>query len=133
MGYADLWLKAMFYKVLLAGDIAEEQFDYYQIITRNKPGSGLWYVGSVITSPELRTHNFVKSAYVFKSLFNEIYSALVATPYPARVMGVGSSEFGKKLLHRHGFELIEPSLTAKDLRPRYEKVLQALELATEED
>lgn len=130
IGYADLWqLKASFYKVMVSGIMAEEQIMNYQIVGREDPPSARWYVGSVITCPDLREVNHVRSAQVFMKLFHELYSVLLSTPYPAKVMGVGSSAFGEKLLERHGFVRVEPTAGAIDLRPRFEKSLEALELS----
>jgi hypothetical protein len=134
VGYADLWqLRKSFYNLLRSGQMTEEQVLYYQIVGEGETPSARWYVGSMITSPELRQSNQVRSAFVFNKMFQSLYDVLLATQYPAKVMGVGSSEFGEKILMRHGFERITAAPTAVDLRPRFEKSLEVLEFALDEE
>lgn len=44
--------------------------------------------------------------------------------FPANILGVGSSSFGKKLLTRWGFSPVKLDHNAIDHRPHFEKLMQ---------
>lgn len=129
IGYADLWqLHRTFYELLRNGEAAEEEICAGYIINSRTEKSGCWYVGSIITEPGMREQRSVKAAQVFFKIYQQIYDIVLASPVPARVMGVGSTEFGATLMGKHKFFAVTPSVKARDLRPRFEKLLEALTL-----
>lgn len=129
LGYADVWqLHAPFYESLASGVCAEEEIAPDHILRIENEGSGCWYIGSIITRPALRQEREMKAALVFSKICDEISNHFEDTKRPSRILGVGSTVFGNKLLRRHGFMPVTASPLAIDLRPRYEKSL-AYELA----
>lgn len=129
VGYADLWqLQRNFYELLLVGECTEEEICAGFILDHRTERSNCWYVGSIITEPGMRENRPVKAAQVFHKIFELIYGILLSSPVPARIMGVGSTPFGSRLMNRHGFQPIGASFKARDLRPRFEKTLEALTL-----
>jgi hypothetical protein len=130
LGYADSWqLQSRFYNELVYGIRAEEEICSEYILTPNDLGTGYWYVGSVITDPFLRSSSTYKAAQVFSEILRQTYLYFEDIKLPAKVMGVGSTEFGKNLLVHHGFKPVLASSQAIDLRPRFEKTLVELQLA----
>ncbi len=124
LGYADVWqLQTKFYDRLVLGVSAEEEIAPEHILRVENEGSSCWYIGSIITRPTLRQEREMKAALVFSKICNEISNHFSNTLCPARILGVGSTVFGNKLLRRHGFLPVTPSPIAIDLRPRYEKTL----------
>lgn len=123
LGYADVWeLDRDFYRGLRGGAIAEESLAKQYILGRSDAQSGLWYIGSIITEPALRRDRPVRAALAFAAICNVLpYFFRNHTPFPSKVLGVGSSTFGKKLLTRWGFEPVVRDERAIDLRPRFEK------------
>jgi len=126
VGYADVWeLPEDFYSMLRVGIIDEESIAERYILSRSDSRSGLWYIGSIITDPQIRLERPVGAALAFASIcsalpgFFQNYSK-----FPARILGVGSSPFGKKLLERWGFAAVARDENAIDLRPRFEKVME---------
>ena len=125
LGYADVWeLPPEFYSRLRVGTIDEESIAANYILNRSDQRSSLWYIGSIITDPELRAARPVAGAMAFASICNVLPSFFrVHSEFPAKILGVGSSAFGKKLLTRWGFSPVERDPMAIDLRPRFEKVM----------
>lgn len=110
-----------FYEGLRNGTVAEEQLCASAIIPRSPdlPSKNNWYIASIVSDPnsELRGEAFkklVRTAQRLKFGMSEKESV---------VLGVGSSAFGKTLLSDWGFEPVQPSSLAIDLRPRFEKTL----------
>lgn len=129
IGYADLWqLHPHFYELLLKGEAAEEEICAGFIMNSRIEKSGCWYVGSIITEPSMRENRGTKAAQVFFKIYQQLYEILLASPVPARVMGVGSTDFGASLMGKHKFFAVTRSANARDLRPRFEKHLEALTL-----
>ena len=130
LGYADVWqLKPRFYNEMLYGVKSEEEICSEYVLSNEDEGTGYWYVGSVITDSTFRRIHTVKAAHTFSEIFKQVYQMLNSVKVPAKIMGVGSTDFGRKLLARHGFELVAASPQATDFRPRYEKTLFDLQLA----
>lgn len=130
LGYADVWqLKSRFYNELLYGIKAEEEICTDYVLSKTDEGTGYWYVGSVITDSTFRQIHTVKAAHTFSEIFKQVYQILNNVKVPAKIMGVGSTDFGRKLLARHGFEPVASSPQAIDFRLRYEKTLFDLQLA----
>lgn len=129
LGYADVWqLTPDFYERLKVGVIDEESIHERDILSPADTVTGLWYVGSMIVSPVLRREQPTKAALVFASLC----AALPAVfknhgPFPARLLGVGSSQFGCKLMKKWGFAAVAPDEQAIDMRPRMEKIMLSAE------
>ena len=125
IGYADVWeLPTDFYSALRVGNIDEESIASSFILDRSDKRSSLWYIGSIITNPELRATRPVAGAIAFASICNVLPTFFRAhSEFPAKILGVGSSPFGKKLLTRWGFLPVKSDLRAIDLRPRFEKSL----------
>ena len=125
VGYADVWeLPTDFYSKLRGGTIDEESIAAQHILARSEPRSGLWYIGSIITDPKLRRERPTGAALAFVSICNVLPVFFQTySEFPAKILGVGSSSFGKKLLTRWGFDPVERDLNAIDLRPRFEKTM----------
>lgn len=125
IGYADVWeLEADFYDKLLTGVADEESLDKSNVLNRTEARTGLWYIGSIITDPKLRIKKSNRAAFAFVAICNAIPQFFKNhSIYPAKVLGVGSSDFGKKLLTKWGFEPIQHDENAIDLRPRFEKTM----------
>lgn len=123
LGYADIWeLRTTFYSQLRVGTTDEESIAASHILARSEPRTSLWYIGSIITDPELRAKRPTAGAIAFARICNVLPGFFRAySPFPAKVLGVGSSAFGKKLLTRWGFSPVESHPRAIDLRPRFEK------------
>ena len=132
VGYADVWqLQERFYNQLLYGVRAEEEIYADCVLSKNEPDTGYWYIGSIITDPTFRMNCAYQAAQTFSEILRQAYVYFEKVRPPAKVMGVGSTEFGKKLLGQHGFKPITPSPKAIDLRPRFENCLIELELELE--
>lgn len=121
--YADVWeLSPDFYSGLSSGLIDEESLSADYILGRFQARTSLWYIGSIITNPARRAERPTASAIAFAAICNALPNFFRGhSEFPARVLGVGSSPFGKKLLSRWGFEPVVPAIGAIDLRPRFEK------------
>jgi hypothetical protein len=126
IGYADVWeLPKDFYSKLRVGTIDEESIAAPLVLARSDDRSSLWYIGSIITDPDLRANRPVAGAMTFASICNVLPSFFrLHSEFPARVLGVGSSAFGKKLLTRWGFMPVKSDPKAIDLRPRFEKLMK---------
>jgi hypothetical protein len=86
--------------------------------------TGLRYVGSMIVSPDLRQEKPARAALAFASLCGAVPEVFKNHgPFPARLLGVGSSEIGCKLMKKWGFVSVAPDEQAIDLRPRMEKIM----------
>ena len=124
VGYADLWqLESSFYKGLKSGLIFEESLDAEHILTISDPPSLCWYLGSVITEPALRqfhSHS-IKAALVLARISAQLPGIFKGQQFPAKMLGVASSDAGKKLLAKWEFLPIKRHESAIDFRPRYEK------------
>lgn len=125
VGYADVWeLPVDFYNKLRIGTIDEESIDAAYVLSRSEVRSSHWYIGSIITDPDLRASRPVAGAMAFASICNVLPHFFRAySEFPAKILGVGSSSFGKKLLSKWGFNSVESDPYAIDLRPRFEKSL----------
>jgi hypothetical protein len=132
VGYTDVWqLQTRFYDELLCGVKAEEEICSDFVLSKNDANTGCWYIGSVITDAFFRENSPYRSAQTFSEILRQAYLYFDKVNPPAKVMGVGSTVFGRKLLDNHGFKPVVPSSQATDLRPRYQKTL--VELALEID
>jgi hypothetical protein len=131
VGYADIWeLPSDFYSKLKNGTIDEESIAAKYILSRSDQRSSLWYIGSIITDPSLRASRPIAAALAFTSICNVLPSFFsINSHFPAKVLGVGSSQFGKKLLTKWGFSPVSSAPNAIDLRPRFEITLDAPENA----
>lgn len=129
LGYADVWqLTPDFYARLKVGVIDEESIHERDILSPTDPVTGLWYVGSMIVSPELRREHPTKAALVFASLCGALPAVFKNHgPFPARLLGVGSSGFGCKIMKKWGFAAVVADEMAIDLRPRMEKIMLTAE------
>jgi hypothetical protein len=127
LGYADVWeLPVEFYSRLRVGTIDEESIAASCILGESDPRSSLWYIGSIIIDPEVRRARPVAGAIAFASICNALPTFFQAhSHFPAKILGVGSSPFGKKLLTRWGFSPVANDPNAIDLRPRFEKSMSA--------
>lgn len=125
VGYADIWqLPSDFYSKLKIGTIDEESIAAKYILSGLDQRSSLWYIGSIITDPSLRASRPMAAALAFTSICNVLPSFFRSnSQFPAKVLGVGSSQFGKKLLTRWGFAPVSSAPNAIDLRPRFEITL----------
>lgn len=126
IGYADVWeLSSDFYSKLRVGTIDEESLAAEHILGRTDERSSLWYIGSIITDPEIRAARPVAGAMAFASICNVLPEFFREhSKFPAKILGVGSSTFGKKLLTRWGFSPVTSDGLAIDLRPRFEKSMK---------
>ncbi len=131
LAYADVWqLTKDFYERLRVGVIDEESIEARDILSCTDDCTGLWYVGSMIVNPALRQKQPTRAALAFASLCNALPGIFkIHSPFPARVLGVGSSAFGSKLMKKWGFGPVQADVHAIDLRPRMEKTLQSAEAA----
>jgi hypothetical protein len=131
LAYADVWqLTTDFYERLRVGVIDEESIEARHILSCTDVCTGLWYVGSMIVNPALRQNKPTRAALAFASLCNALPGVFKQhSTFPARVLGVGSSAFGSKLMKKWGFEPVQADAHAIDLRPRMEKTLQNAEAA----
>ena len=129
LAYADVWqLTKDFYERLRTGLIDEESIETRDILSCTDSPTGLWYVGSMIVQPALRQKQPTRAAMAFATLCSALPGVFKKnSPFPARVLGVGSSAFGGKLMHKWGFEHVMADQQAIDLRPRMEKILQTPE------
>lgn len=129
LGYADVWqLSCDFYDRLKVGVIDEESIQERDILSPADTVTGLWYVGSMIVSPALRREQPTKAALTFASLCGALPSVFKNHgPFPARLLGVGSSEFGCKIMKKWGFAPVVADERAIDLRPRMEKIMLTAE------
>lgn len=125
VGYADVWeLPYDFYSDLRIGTVSEESIAEQFVLSRSDNRSRLWYIGSIITNPRIRRDRPISGALAFAAICNVLPSFFQQhTDFPAKVLGVGSSDFGKKLLTRWGFSPVERDRRAIDLRPRFEKTM----------
>ena len=123
IGYADIWeLQPDFYSMLKSGTIDEESIAAKYVLGRTEPRTGLWYIGSIITDPKMRLEHPIGAAFVFRSICNALPQFFQEhSVFPAKILGVGSSAFGKKLLARWGFKRVDSDPNAIDFRPRFEK------------
>lgn len=126
VGYADVWeLPRDFYSKLRVGTIDEESIAQQYILSRTDQRSGLWYIGSIITDPKVRQSRPIAGALAFAGICNVLPNFFCQyTDFPAKVLGVGSSPFGKKLLTRWGFSSVKCDPRAIDIRPRFEKIMR---------
>ncbi len=129
LGYADVWqLTPDFYERLKVGVIDEESIHERDILSPTDTVTGLWYVGSMIVSPTLRQEQPTKAAMVFAKLCGALPDIFKNHgPFPARLLGVGSSQFGCKLMKKWGFAPVAADEQAIDLRPRMEKTMLTAE------
>ena len=125
LGYADVWqLTSDFYERLKVGVIDEESIHERDILSPTDTVTGLWYVGSMIVSPVLRQEQPTRAALAFASLCGALPEVFKNHgPFPARLLGVGSSQFGCKLMKKWGFAPVAADEQAIDLRPRMEKIM----------
>lgn len=129
LAYADMWqLTKDFYERLRTGVIDEESIQARDILSCTDTPTGQWYVGSMIVEPALRQNQPTRAALAFASLCSALPGVFKKhSPFPARVLGVGSSAFGCKLMQKWGFEPVAADDEAIDLRPKMEKILQTPE------
>ncbi len=124
LGYADVWpLQLDFYAALRLGLVFEESLAASVILPPSAPAAH-FYIGSMISDPVLRRDNPDKARRVFAQLRAQLaryFAGLVH--YPVMVLGVGSSDKGKSILARWGFEPVQAVAAAVDLRPRFERGL----------
>lgn len=128
VGYADVWqLRNDFYEGLKAGLIEEEALDSTAVLPETETGSNLWYIGSMIIEAEFRKKSPVAAAFTFAALSNSLPNFFrEKSEFPAKVLGVGSSPFGQKLLNKWQCTAITEHRNAIDHRPRFEKSLNRL-------
>lgn len=126
VGYADVWeLPIDFYSKLRVGIIDEESIADQYILSRSQFRTNLWYIGSIITDPQIRQKQPIVGAFAFASICNALPNFFHEySEFPAKILGVGSSPFGKKLLTRWGFSPVNSDSNAIDLRPRFEKIVE---------
>lgn len=128
VGYADLWqLEKSFYAALRIGTVDEEALAEEHVLAASEVQTRCWYIGSIITSPALRSANPVVAAFLFAEICNMLPDFFRQSSHiPCVVLGVGSSSFGKKLLRRWSFTPVEADKNAIDLRPRFERRLDSI-------
>ena len=82
----------------------------------------------MIVSPDLRQEKLARAALAFASLCGAVPEVFKNHgPFPARLLGVGSSQFGCKLMKKWGFAAVAADEQAIDLRPRMEKIMLSAE------
>lgn len=124
IAYADIWqLETGFYEELRSGRISEEEIRAKHILARGDKPSERWYVGSIITSPVIRSLNPEKGNNTFQKIYTAILGFSSAFGENYKIFGVASSPFGEKLLSRFHFRRTEPARDAIDMRPRFELAL----------
>lgn len=125
LGYVDVWeLQPNFYAQLRSGAVSEESISAHNMLSLSDHRSSLWYIGSIITNPAMRAKSPHTGALVFESLCRVVAQFFHAqSNFPLKILGVGSSPFGRKLLDKWGFNPLVVVNGAKDTRPRFEKLM----------
>jgi hypothetical protein len=101
------------------GVIDEESIHECDILSPTDAVTGLCYVGSMIVSFALRQEQPTKAAMGFANLCGALPDIFKNHgPFPARLLGVGSSQFGCKRMKKWGFAAVAPDGQVIDLRPR---------------
>jgi hypothetical protein len=121
-GYADLWaIENNLYDQLKTGFILEEAVPCSALLSSSQTGTAInWYIGSIITDPQLRNYSPNISRDAFRAIRYAIGDFFEKLPqYPAEVLAVGSSKKGRDLLTRWDFKPVKMMINAPDSRPRY--------------
>ena len=109
------------YDAIRLGLVAEEKINANVVVTQTPEtqSKNHWYMASIVSDPhsEQRGEAFKK---IIRTAQRTIFGM---SEKESTVLGVGSSEFGKKLLRDWGFEEVNADRSAIDLRPRFEKRL----------
>ena len=127
VAYSDVWsLETEFYERLKRGIEPEETLEPDCIRSSFASHEPNYYVGSVIVSPRLRSAQPARSAVIFREITAGIGALLKQhAAFPARMLGVGFSPLGEKLLRHFGFTPVSRAADAVDHRPRFEKCMLA--------
>lgn len=125
VGYIDIWqLKADAYTELSTGMMLEEEIPTSAIDGDFLSGSNLWYVGSIITSPQVRLKSKIASGRIFLEICKSMTLFFQSiNKYPITLLGVGSSEVGRHLVTKWGFDKVQMNDARIDTRQRYQLLM----------
>ncbi len=125
VAYTDIWsVQDDFFRKLKAGLETEEDIPAEVFCSFDAPSSH-WYVGSIITNPEIRAVNPRLAHAAFREvgrLFARFFS--IRERLPLEVMGVASSSTGARILDLWRFSPVDKDVNAIDHRPRYVKQIR---------